>query len=186
MEREIELGGRRLRYLSRRHLRSRHIRFIIHSDGRLVLVRPYHVSLARAEAFLLSRQEEIARQLAKLSQKGIPSPAQRRQNYLHNKEAARRLILERLEYFNAHYRLRYAKVFVRDQRTRWGSCSRGGNLSFSYRLLGLSPEARDYVIVHELCHLKEMNHSPRFWRLVAEAVPHYQKLRRELKKSPLF
>ena len=185
MEREIELGGRKIRYLSRRHLRSRHIRFIIHSDGRLVLIRPYHVSLARAEAFLLERQAEIAGHLAKLGQTDMPSPAERRRGYLHSKEAARRLVLERLKHFNAHYRLRYAKVSIRDQRTRWGSCSRAGNLSFSYRLLNLSPEARDYVIVHELCHLKEMNHSPRFWRLVAETMPDYQKLRRELKKSPL-
>jgi len=72
-------------------------------------------------------------------------------------------------------------VSIRNQKTRWGSCSRQKNLSFSYRLFLLPPRFCDYVIVHELCHLKEMNHSPKFWALVARTFPDYKKLRREMK-----
>ncbi len=68
----------------------------------------------------------------------------------------------------------YARLTIRDQRTRWGSCSRNGALSFNWRLL-LAPEAvLDYVIWHEVCHLRVMDHSPRFWALVASRCPGYR------------
>lgn len=103
-------------------------------------------------------------------------------HYLAHKEATRALVCSRLEHFNAHYGFAYNRVSIRNQRRCWGSCTSLKNLNFSYRLLFLPPELADYVIVHELCHLKELNHSPRFWALVAEALPHYRDLRRELKE----
>lgn len=78
---------------------------------------------------------------------------------------------------------RFNKVSIRDQKTRWGSCSRRRNLSFNYRLMNHRPEVIDYVIVHELCHLREMNHSDRFWIHVAQILPDYKALRRELKET---
>lgn len=68
-------------------------------------------------------------------------------------------------------------VAVRDQRTKWGSCSGSGSLSFNWRLLLAPPDVLDYVVVHELCHLRELNHSPRFWRHVAAARPDYESAR---------
>jgi len=73
-------------------------------------------------------------------------------------------------------------VKIRDQSSRWGSCSWKGNLNFSYKLVLLPEHLADYVVVHELCHLREMNHSPRFWALVSQTVPDYRAKRRELKK----
>lgn len=102
--------------------------------------------------------------------------------YLKHKEQARALVKERLEFFNAHYQFSYGRVAIKDQRTRWGSCSSKGNLNFSYRLVFLPAECVDYVIVHELCHLKEFNHSPRFWALVAQTIPNYKKLRAQIQK----
>jgi hypothetical protein len=104
-----------------------------------------------------------------------------RLDYQKNKEMARHLIVSRLEYFNSFYNFSYGRVSIRDQKTRWGSCSRRGNLNFNYRLLNLSAELRDYVIVHELCHLQELNHGHGFWSLVQRIVPDHKKLRRELK-----
>ena len=95
-------------------------------------------------------------------------------HYLAHKEEARALILARIQYFNAHYQFSYNRVAVRNQRRCWGSCTSLKNLNFSYRLLFLPPELADYVIVHELCHLAELNHSPNFWALVAETVPAYR------------
>jgi hypothetical protein len=103
-------------------------------------------------------------------------------NYLQYKNQARCLVRQRLEYYNQFYNFKYYRVSIKDQRSRWGSCSGLGNLNFNYRLASLPDELADYIIVHELCHLKEMNHSARFWRLVAQTIPDYLGRRRELKK----
>ena len=94
-------------------------------------------------------------------------------SYELHKEAARTLMHARLEFFNHHYLQTYHRVTIRDQRRCWGSCSSKGNLNFSYKLLFLPPCLRDYVIVHELCHLRVLNHSTDFWMVVAEVLPDY-------------
>ena len=77
----------------------------------------------------------------------------------------------------------YEKVFVKAQKTRWGSCSSKGNINLNCLLINVPPYVRKYVIVHELAHRKEMNHSERFWRVVAEAIPEYQKAVKWLKTN---
>ncbi len=99
-----------------------------------------------------------------------------------NKIQAHKLASERLEFFNKSYNFPYNKITIRNQISRWGSCSKRGNLSFNYRIVLLPLELADYIIVHELCHLGEFNHSKKFWDLVARTIPHWKKLRRELKK----
>ena len=101
--------------------------------------------------------------------------------YLENKESTRTMVNDRLKHFNTHYNLPVGRIAIRNQKSRWGSCSKKGNLNFNYKLAFLSPELRDYVIVHELCHVREFNHSKGFWELVGETMPHWKKLRRELK-----
>jgi predicted metal-dependent hydrolase len=101
--------------------------------------------------------------------------------YKKYKEQARVLVHARLSYFNGYYNFSYNKVFIKNPKTRWGSCSSKGNLNFSYKILFLEPAAQDYLIVHELCHLKEFNHSARFWSLVALQCPDYKKHHLELK-----
>ncbi len=105
----------------------------------------------------------------------------RRTFYNKYKEEARILVHQRLEHFNAYYNFTYSRVSIRNQKTRWGSCSSKGNLNFSYRILFLEPEAQDYLIIHELCHLKQFNHSQAFWDLVAEQSPNYKKWHTDLK-----
>ena len=84
-------------------------------------------------------------------------------HYLEHKEAARELTLARLAYFNHHYGLAWNRVAIRNQRRCWGSCTSLKNLNFSYKILFLPAELRDYIIVHELCHLAELNHGKNFW-----------------------
>lgn len=86
---------------------------------------------------------------------------------------ARAVIAERLAVCNARYSFTYGRVAIKEQKSRWGSCSRQGNLNFNWRLLLAPLPVLDYVVVHELCHLQELNHSPRFWALVAQACPEY-------------
>jgi predicted metal-dependent hydrolase len=107
-------------------------------------------------------------------------------HYLAHKVAARALILERLVYWNQFYGYTWHRVAIRNQRRCWGSCSSKGNLNFSYKLLFLPPCLRDYIIVHELCHLAELNHGARFWALVAKQVPdyhHHQTRLRQLERT---
>jgi hypothetical protein len=133
---------------------------------------------------LRAKQDWIRRQQARLEKNPPPAikPATRR-DYLARREAARRLVQTRLEHFNRLYNFSYARVAIRDQKTRWGSCSKKGNLNFNYRLLDLSSADQDYLIVHELCHLREFNHSTRFWQLVARAIPDYVASRRNLRSG---
>lgn len=102
-------------------------------------------------------------------------------HYVEHKEAARELVLARLEYFNQHYNLKWNRVSIRNQRRCWGSCTSLKNLNFNYKLLLLPPHLCDYIIVHELCHLKELNHGKNFWSLVEEQMPEYKKHVAELR-----
>ena len=116
--------------------------------------------------------------LTSLSRSNLDSKAL----YEKYKEEARELVLGRLEYFNRFYGLLWNRVSIRNQKTRWGSCSKKKNLNFHYKLALVPAPLADYVVVHELCHLKEFNHSGRFWDLVAETIPDHQRRRKELQK----
>lgn len=94
---------------------------------------------------------------------------------------ARTIVTEKVRNFSRKYGVEYGTIAIRNQKTRWGSCSKKGNLNFSYRIVFLPPELQDYLVVHEVCHLKEFNHSRAFWDLVAREVPNYRELRRKLK-----
>ena len=101
--------------------------------------------------------------------------------YLKNKEEARSYIIQRLRMYSDVYGFKFNRVSIRNQKTRWGSCSKKGNLNFNYRILKLPNHLAEYIIIHELCHLKEFNHSKRFWNLVAQIMSGYLESKRELK-----
>lgn len=95
-------------------------------------------------------------------------------HYRAHKESARLLVHARLSYFNTFYQHEYKKVFIKNTKSRWGSTSSKGNININYKILFLPQELQDYLIVHELCHLKHFNHGPDFWREVAKTVPNYR------------
>ncbi len=105
-----------------------------------------------------------------------------RWDYKRYKEVARALASARVAYFNFFYNFSVGRISIRDTKTRWGSCSKKGNLNFNYKILFLPPHMADYIIVHELCHLKEFNHSQNFWDLVVKVVPEYRAVRVDLKR----
>ncbi|MBY0328537.1 M48 family metallopeptidase [Patescibacteria group bacterium] len=123
--------------------------------------------------FGTSTSKRVVRKRVIRKKKPVVTPSDR--------ETARVLVHARLEHFNQYYHFSYNKVAIRNQKTRWGSCSSKGNLNFSVRILTLAPDEQDYLIVHELCHLKEFNHSSRFWDLVAEQIPDYKRIRQILR-----
>jgi len=105
--------------------------------------------------------------------------------YLSNKQKAKEIAKDRLEYFNQFYGYKWNSIVIRNQKTRWGSCSKEGNLNFNYKIALLSAQLSDYIIVHELCHLGEFNHSRDFWILVEKTIPNYKTIRAKLKNNPL-
>ena len=165
--------------------RSRAFRATVHPDGRVVITKPVNASDKRLTAFIEKSAPWIGKQQRRFSklppQVTLPKPRKNSKAYKEAREAARALVLRRLPELNAPYGLSYGTISIRDQKTRWGSCSAKGNLSFNYRIAFLPPELADYLLVHELCHLKEHNHSERFWGLVERAVPGHRALRKELR-----
>lgn len=101
--------------------------------------------------------------------------------YIQYKEKARNLAHTRIFHFNKTYNLFFNRIAIRNQKRVWGSCSGKGNLNFNYRIILLPSHLSDYIIVHELCHLKELNHSKEFWKLVSLTFPNYKEARKELK-----
>ena len=91
-------------------------------------------------------------------------------------------IRERLDRCAPRIGVEFGRVAVRDQRSRWGSCSAKGNLNFNWKLIMAPPEVLDYVVIHELCHRIEFNHSPRFWQLVRDQMPEYEDWKKWLKR----
>jgi predicted metal-dependent hydrolase len=90
-------------------------------------------------------------------------------------------VRERITVLNAPYAFKFSKIVIRNQKTLWGSCSKQGVLSFNYRLLFLPSLLQDYIIIHELCHLSQMNHSARFWNMVSLTVPNPKQVRRQFR-----
>ncbi|MBO5283494.1 MAG: M48 family metallopeptidase [Lachnospiraceae bacterium] len=98
------------------------------------------------------------------------------------RQAARDYFTKRCAYYRPFTGGSYTRITIRDQKTRWGSCSSTGTLSFNYRLMFAPPRVLDYVVVHELCHLTHMNHSRDFWDLVASVMPDYKQYKVWLKE----
>ncbi|MBT7553604.1 M48 family metallopeptidase [bacterium] len=161
---------------------AKYIRLSMEPDGSLVLTAAKTYPLFLIRRFLASRQKWILKHLDDVKLR--PSIFATKHSIAEinkYKKQTRQLVTERLEYFNQFYNLKYNRIAIRNQKSRWGSCSAKKNLNFNYRLCLLAPELSDCVIVHELCHLKEMNHSVRFWKLVSQTIPNYKIFEKRLK-----
>ena len=98
------------------------------------------------------------------------------------RNSARDIFTKRVEYYHQFTGGNYTTITIRDQKSRWGSCSSRGTLSFNYRLVFAPPKVLDYVVVHELCHFTHMNHSKDFWNMVASVMPEYKIYKKWLKE----
>jgi predicted metal-dependent hydrolase len=183
MNRTIAFGTTTYDYTLRQDRRAKRLRLSVSAGGVLAVSAPSWVSGRFIERFLREHAEWIGEQVQRFSQL-VPHPFTRggKREYAKYKEAARTLTLARLAHFNQAYGFTYHRISIRNQKTRWGSCSKQGNLSFNYRIALLSPELADYVILHELCHLGAFDHSARFWSLVARAIPDFSERRRALRR----
>lgn len=185
MERIIKIFDREIKYQLKTSYRAKNMRLSIYSDGRFIATKPKRVSENMIERFIIAKSDWIIERLKKIDNRIIFSKEDDEKIYQRYKESARRLVNKKIDYFNQFYNFKYGRISIRNQKTRWGSCSRQGNLNFSYRILFLPENLIDYVIVHELCHLGEFNHSQNFWSLVQKTIPNYLSIRHQLKSNKL-
>lgn len=161
-------------------IRARRLRIAIYPDGRVVVTKPVRISVANATAFIKSKSAWIAKKISlQKNWKKLP-PHELSKNQVLD------FVRSRIEIYNQHYNFTISKVSIKDHKSLWGSCSRRKNLNFNQRIASLAVEQADYIIVHELCHLKEFNHSRKFWDLVSQTIPDYKKIRKELKSYSFY
>ncbi len=190
VKKSIVLLGKEVPYELKTSMRARALRLSVYPGGSLVVTAPNFISEGRVEDFLTRKSHWVIEKIEHLK-KFVGTFIQKRsggkREYRLLKSQAHILAQSRVEHFNSIYQFKYDRISIRNQKTRWGSCSKRGNLSFNYKIVKLPVYLQDYLVVHELCHLGEFNHSQKFWDLVARTVPNYRVLRKELKKiSSIF
>ena len=155
----------------------------VRSDGTVRVTIPRWGSKREAVAFAEEQRGWIEKQLARLQAESRETREQLSQEETRALQSrAKRELPDRLLHLAAQFGLRVSRVSVRNQQSRWGSCSPNGHICLNWRLVTMPDWVRDYVIVHELMHLKRLDHSAKFWKLVAAACPQYQEARAWLRK----
>ena len=162
--------------------RRRTLSLELRRDGRAVLRAPLWVSEREIRRFLAKSEPWLAARRQKLADHPAQEPLSERELKA-LKSRGKAVFAEKAAYFAPLVGVGYGRVSVRSQRTKWGSCSSRGDLSFNCLLLLAPEEVLDYVVVHELCHRLEMNHSPRFWQQVARVLPDCAQRRRWLRDN---
>ncbi|MEI8361461.1 MAG: SprT family zinc-dependent metalloprotease [bacterium] len=163
--------------------RAKRLSLKIEKTGKIVVTQPKKTPTHIVEKFLNENLSWIKSRLQKIKEaKHIEEPnlgLNSRQKHL---LAAKKNITSKVIDWNKQLNFHYNKITIKNQSSRWGSCSTKKNLNFNYKLNLIDESLLDYVVIHELCHLQEMNHGPRFWNLVASIMPDYKQRRSELKK----
>lgn len=179
--------------------KGKNIRISINRYAQVFLHVPKYYPEFLAKKFLQSKSDWVEKNLEKMNKRiavgGAAGEARRpdkrtvRKEYLQKKEEARILVHEKLQFWQKYYLENFSikfvwnKVAIKNTKTRLGSCSSKKNLNFSYEILTFSQSAQDYLIIHELSHLLQMNHSKNFWHLVSLGCPNHKQIRKSLKSS---
>lgn len=165
-----------IRYYIKRS-RRKTISIEIGPDLSVLIRAPWYASRADIERFLQKSDGWIKKhrdEAAKRMREKADTPRLSMDEIRQLAQEAKKDIPERARHFAPLIGVSYGGITIRNQKSRWGSCSSKGNLNFNCLLMLAPPEHRDYVVVHELCHLKEMNHSKRFWSEVEKILPNYK------------
>ena len=160
--------------------RARRYILRVRPDGTLRVTIPRGGSRAEATAFVARHLAWVAKERERVQAQRVAVPPER-ETELRRLAAAR--LIPRLQELAARHGLTVGRVSIRSQRSRWGSCSRTGAISLNYRLVLMPDWVADYVLIHELMHLQQQNHGPRFWRLVERACPDFREAERWLRRQ---
>ena len=160
----------------------------VRRDGNVIVRAPLRTGLPRIKRFVNQKQEWVLGCLERTKEYREQKPlsadlSESKRNVYIRK--AKETITKRVSYFARLMGVSYRNITIREQKTRWGSCSSAGNVNFNYQLYYLPDELLDYVVVHELAHRRHMNHSKEFWSEVARYCPDYRARRKQLKEYQL-
>ena len=161
----------------------RSISIQVKPDGRVIVRAPWFATNRQIDKFVNSKGEWVNKHLIKQRERSLAYKGVSDQELKELYKKAKQIIPERVAYYAPLVGVDYGRITIRNQKTRWGSCSSKGNLNFNVRLMLTPIEVIDSVVVHELCHRIEMNHSERFYREVYRVYPDYDKWHRWLKKN---
>lgn len=158
----------------------------VRRDGNVIVRAPLRTGLPRIKRFVNQKQEWVLGCLERTKEYRKEKPlsadlSEAKRNVYIRK--AKETITKRASYFARLMGVSYRNITIREQKTRWGSCSSEKNLNFNWKLILAPPEVLDYVVIHELCHLKEMNHSKAFWDEVEKVMPEYETYKLWLKEN---
>lgn len=151
-------------------------------DGIVTVRAPYGTPEHLIDRAVHEHESWIAKALRKQELRREKSSSLTDADIADIKKKAKTVLKEKTEYFSKIMGIKYGRITITSARTRFGSCSSEGNISYSYRLMLYPEEAIDYVVVHELAHRREMNHSPRFYAIVERILPDYKERRKLLKQ----
>jgi len=155
----------------------------VESDGSITVRAPWRMPAAAADTFVENHKDWILARLKEYERIRALKPAYTEEQRAAGKKLAKAVLAEKCRIFAERMGVSYGTITVREQKTRWGSCSARGNLNFNWKLVLMPEEIQDYLVVHELAHRIEMNHSPAFWAVVERELPDYRTRREWLKKN---
>jgi len=165
----------------RRHPRARRYVLRVASDGELKLTVPSRASVRGGLEFVERQREWIARERARIAERAAQRADQVDETRL--RSMAETQLAERCRELADKHAVPITGVSVRDQRSRWGSCSARGSISLNWRLIRMPGYVSDYVILHELMHRRQPNHSSKFWNEVGQVCPEWRDAERWLRKN---
>ncbi|MEX0668151.1 MAG: SprT family zinc-dependent metalloprotease [Candidatus Saccharimonadales bacterium] len=179
---ELSIYGETVKYSVKDSEKAERLRIAVYADGDVVVVRPRGTHITTLKKFVESKSDWIYKKLDSYKTNSIPELRKNSEgHFIENKKAAQDLVEQKVNYWNGKLGFKYDNVTIKQLKSRWGSCSSKNNLSFNYKIIFLPEELQDYVVVHELCHLKQLNHSPKFWNLIASVQPDYIDFKKKMR-----
>ena len=170
-------------YTVHREKRARLMRIFVHYNGEVEVITPYGVPRSILDTFISENSDRVLDEILSLKKSGrMLKQTFFPVDYREHKNRALILAEERVRHFNGFYNFPYKKVRVGNWKRQWGSCSVDGDIGLHYKILFLPPHLRDYLVVHELCHLKELNHGKKFYSFVQRTIPDHAECEDELRR----
>ena len=155
-------------------------------SGKVYVRAPRRCPRSLIDTFLSEKESWILKHLSQIQKHAadtVPHPPLSQEERARYIQTARDIFTVKTAYYANLMQVTYHRISIREQKTRWGSCSSAGNLNFNWRLIFAPEEVLDYVVVHELAHRIEMNHSKAFYQIVAQVLPDYQASRKWLRDN---